>query len=511
MVVGDVGDPGGPAAASGDEVESEAAAGTRMRRPIWLAILATMVAFLAIYGVWNRQTSHADRDRSAESPGDQLQAATAEGTSLAAVGRASGLDSPCTVWLLDVDAPEKANAYAVTAGTCVGVADPTSILTAEPVEGATAAFRVFAPPTAGARAEVVEAPIDEVVWASVRGTDLAVLRLGATYGDLAAEGIRPIRPVDVLPQDAQILVAGVPVEGIAASEQYLRGSRCQVGPTTDVLEDSLLWHDLQSSTCRGILDGSQGSAVLNQVGEAVGMVNTSTIGAEEGQDCVQGRPCEVSPGGVTFAENHSYMVPVDALAGCFPEGEFALGAQCDLEDPTTVVVADISTTVASPGASVQVQFEDRNPNAAEAELKSGPLGEIDCRDLVGWELARPPYAVTMPMQEGFALVCVGSSDQPTEIVVRVDTSAPDPATIELLQTPTEGGVLVEPVVDPPDLVGFRWVSGPKGAMDCANAEGYTLYQGTPALVQAADMPSTVCVIGIDEAGNESAPSSHDVE
>ena len=152
MAVGDVGDPGGPAAAAGDEIESEAAAGTRMRRPIWLAILATMVAFLAIYGVWNRQTSHADRDRSAESPGDQLQAATAEGTSLAAVGRATGLDSPCTVWLLDVDAPETANAYAVTTGTCVGVADPTSILTAEPVEGATAAFRAFAPPTAGARA-----------------------------------------------------------------------------------------------------------------------------------------------------------------------------------------------------------------------------------------------------------------------------------------------------------------------------------------------------------------------
>ena len=511
MAVGNAGDPGGSGDLLGDEAEVDATTAARIRRPIWLAILAAMVVFLAIYGVWNRQTSEAADDKSAETPGALLQAETAEGTSLAAVGRATGLDSPCTAWLLDTGAPATAQAYAVTTGTCVGVSDPTTILTAEPVRGATAAFRAFAPRTASGRVELVETPIQEVVWASARGTDLALLRLGATYGDLSDRGVRPIRPVAPLPEDAQILIAGVPVAGIAPSEQYLRGSRCQVGPTTDVLEDSALWHDLQSSTCRGIIGGSQGSVVLNQAGEAVGMVNSSTIAADDGQDCALGRPCEVSAGGVTVAENHSYMVPVDSLAGCFPEGEFALGVRCGLEDPMSVVVAQVGTSVASPGASVKIQFEDRNPNAAEAELKSGPLGETDCRDLADWELARPPYTVTMPSQEGFALVCVGSADQPTELVVRVDTSAPDPATIELRQTRVEGGVRVEPVVDPPDLVGFRWVSGPKGAIDCATAEGYVLYQGAPALVEAADMPSTVCVIGIDEAGNESAPSSHDVE
>ncbi len=511
MSVGNVGDAGGSGAPSGDEAELDATTADRMRRPIGLAILATIVVFLAIYGVWNRQTTQAADDKSAETPGALFPAETGQGTSLAGVGRAMGLDSPCTLWLLDTGAPRTAQAYAVTTGSCVGVLDPTSVLSAEPVRGASAAFHAFAPRTSGGKAKLVEVPIDEVVWASARGTDLALLRLGVTYGDLADQEVRPIRPVAPLPEGSQILVAGVPVEGIAASEQYLRGSRCQVGPTTDVLEDAVLWHDLQSSNCWGILDGSQGSAVLNQAGEAVGMVNTSTIAAQEGQDCELGRPCEVSEGGVAVAENRSYVVPVDALTGCFPEGEFALSAQCALEDPAAVVVAQVGTSVASPGASIGIQLPDRTPNAAEVELKSGQLRDTDCRNPLGWELARAPYSVTMPSERGFALVCVGSSDQPTELVVRVDTAAPDPATIELRQIPVQGGVLVEPVVDPPDLVGFRWVSGPKGALECATAEGYVLYQGEPALVEAADMPSTVCVIGIDEAGNESAPSSHDVE
>ena len=176
------------------------------------------------------------------------------------------------------------------------------------------------------------------------------------------------------------------------------------------------------------------------------------------------------------------------------------------------MVADIGTTVASPGASVQIQIEDRNPNAAEPELKSGPLGEIDCRDLVGWELARPPYAVTMPMQEGFALVCVGSSGQPTEIVVRVDTSGPGSSHHRAAPDPDRGWRAgASRSLDPPGSRGLPMGERTHGRHGVRRiAEGYTLYQGTPALVQAADMPSTVCVIGIDEAGNESAPSSNDV-
>jgi len=66
-------------------------------------------------------------------------------------------------------------------------------------------------------------------------------------------------------------------------------------------------------------------------------------------------------------------------------------------------------------------------------------------------------------------------------------------------------VQVRPVAAPPELVDFRWVRGPAGSMECAVAEGYVQYAGTAATIPVSDLPSAVCVIGIDEAGNESPP------
>jgi len=121
------------------------------------------------------------------------------------------------------------------------------------------------------------------------------------------------------------------------------------------------------------------------------------------------------------------------------------------------------------------------------------------------------YPVLLPADEGFTVVCVGSAGQPTEVVITRDGTAPDAGSIELTTTPVEGGVQVEPVFDPPELSQFRWVSGPVDSIDCATAEGYVEYRRVPATIQAADLPSTVCVIGIDEAGNESKPAAITVE
>jgi hypothetical protein len=119
--------------------------------------------------------------------------------------------------------------------------------------------------------------------------------------------------------------------------------------------------------------------------------------------------------------------------------------------------------------------------------------------------------VLLPDDEGFTLVCVGSANQPTSVVIEADGTPPDPASIELTVTPVEAGVTVEPVSAPPELTRFRWVSGPDGSIDCTTAEGYVAYRGIPATVQAADLPSTICTIGIDAAGNESQPAAITVE
>ena len=567
-------DPGsGGAPGAADSTEDDSAKGHK--RPLWLAALAALVTFLALYGAYSRQSSDVPGADSPQSPAGLFQQAQAAGTSLTAVGRTVGLAEPCTAWLLDAGAPAEADAYAVTSARCVGQTDPATVLAGQDLKDASVEFNAFAPLSTAKQADLVKAPIDAVEWASVRGTDLAVIRLGATYGELAGRGVRPIDPVAASEKGAEILIAGVPIEGIEPNQQYLRGSRCQVGETSDVLEAGLLAHDAQGSDCAGILGGSQGSAVFNPAGEAVAMVTTTTIGATEKTECALGLPCQVSDeGGIAVKENTSYMLPVAALAGCFAKGAFTLGGDCALEDPASVLPARAVASVARPGSTVEIQLEGELPeglsSTAAIEVKQGKLGTVECRAPEGWlgaaeaaaqaaadagvadvapsassapaasaspvpaasadpgastgsgsgtgsgDVAPTPagqwsYPVILPTDEGFTLVCVGSATHPSEIVIKADGTAPDPGTIELTTTKVEGGVQVEPVFDPPELTAFRWVSGPVDSIDCATAEGYVEYRRVPATIQAADLPSTVCVIGIDEAGNESKPAAIKVE
>ncbi len=582
MADGDGRSPDGPVPGAVPEGDDPLAAepATGRKRPIWLAALAALITFLALYGAYSRQSSDGGGADSPESPAGLFQQAQAQGTSLTAVGRTTGLAQPCTAWLLDVGAGGGADAYAVTTARCVGQADAATIMADADLDDASVEFNAFAPLTTAKQADLVKAPIEAVEWASARGTDLAVLRLGTTYGELDARGVRPIDPVAAPEARAEILIAGVPVEGIETNQQYLRGSRCQVGQTTDVLEDGLLWRALQGSDCAGILGGSQGSAVFNPAGEAVAMVSTTTIGSTQGTACALGRACQVADdGGISVQEDTSYMVPVADLAGCFPEGTFRIGEGCALEDPAAALPARAAAPVAKPGSTVAVQLEGDLPagfaTTADIEVKQGPVGTVDCTAPDGWlpagvaaalaaaeagvpqEAALPTgggtsasaepevdvsagasaeaspspvagagpgsggavptdpgqwvYPVILPTDEGFTLVCVGSAGQPTEIVIGADGTAPDPATIELTTTGVEGGVQVEPVFDPPELSQFRWVSGPVDSIDCTTAEGYVEYRRVPATIQAADLPSMVCVIGMDAAGNESKPAAIRVE
>jgi hypothetical protein len=373
-----------------------------------------------------------------------FQQAQAAGTSLTAVGRTTGLAEPCTAWLLDVGARGYQQAYAVTTARCVGHSDPARVMADQDIDDARVEFNAFATLTTAKQPDLVPVPIEAVEWASVRGSDVAVLRLGTSYGELAERGVRPIEPVAAVEKGSQILIAGVPVQGIEPNQQYLRGSRCQAEGTSDVLEGGWLWHDSQVSDCEGILGGSWGSPVFNPAGEAVAMVNTTTIGSEQVTECALGLPCQVSADGVVSVnEGASYLVPVADLAACFPQGRFTLGGQCPLEDPATVLPAKAVAAVSPPGSTVEVQLDGGLPagiaSTADIEVKQGPVGTVDCRAPQGWQGAAAAdsagaeptaprqwtYPVVLPPDEGFTLVCIGSAAQPTEVVIRAASPAPD--------------------------------------------------------------------------------------
>lgn len=507
-----------PAGPTPDAAEPPAAQGrARARRPLWLAAIAALLTFLALYGVWTRQQNESASMNTPASPTGLFQEGQARGTSLTAVGRVTGMALPCTAWLLDVGGDPTDSAYAVTAGRCTGVDDASTVLSAQPIDGARVEFNTFASLTTAERVEPVVAPVAEVAWASMRGTDLAVLALDATYGELAAQGVAPIRPVAPLDQGGQILVASVPVAGIASAEQHLRGSRCEVGSSSTVVEGPWVFRDAQSSDCEGILEGSAGAPAFNPAGEAVGMVSTSTIAAPEGADCTVGRPCEVDAGAVAIQPDTTYLVGVEALAGCFTEARFSLGEGCPLEDPAGVVAASTGSATVPAGAPVAIEVDDPTgePLAAPAVgVRAGMLAAVDCWDSGGWSRAAVTEGrvlVVAPAQQGLALLCVGSAQQPTPLVVTVAGTAPDGSAIELEQVPVAEGVQVAPIPDPPQFSRFVWVIEPGAGTDCASAEGYTQFSGEPALIQAADLPATVCVIAYDDAGAASTPAAIRVE
>jgi hypothetical protein len=380
------------------------------------------------------------------------------------------------------------------------------------VSGASVVLGAFAAATPVSRTEPIRVPVDRVVWASMRGTDLALLRLATTYGDLAARGVRPIPAAEPLGAGAQILVAGVPIGGIPGPERNLRGSRCSVGGTVDVLEAPWVWPAVQSSDCAGFLEGSAGSPALDPGGRAVGMAVTTTIGSDRADRCYEGRPCEVRSEDVRVAADTTYLTSVAGLDQCFAEGAFGDGEQCPLEDPAGVVEAVPQSPDARPGGAVRITVEGRRPNSPVGS-RIGPLGDVDCFDAAGWRtsvLTGDVLTVQMPVIQGFALACVGTPSQPTPIVVEADSAAPDASDVGLDQWEVPGGVLVRPTSDSADVTGFRWTAGPTGSITCATAEGWAEYRGQPELIEVADLPMTVCVVGLDEAGNATAPVAVEV-
>lgn len=507
--------PAGPTPDAAEPPATEGRSGPR--RPLWLAALAALLTFLALYGIWVRQQNESTSMNTPAAPTGLFQEGQARGTSLTAVGRLTGMAIPCTAWLLDVGGEPTDSAYAVTAGRCTGIDDASTVLAAQPTPGATVEFNTFASLTTAERVTPVTAPVEQVAWASVRGTDLAVLELDATYGELAAQGVAPIRPVAPLEDGGQILVASVPVAGIAPAEQHLRGSRCAVAGSTAVVEGPWVLRQAQPSDCEGILEGSAGAPAFNPAGEAVGMVATSTIAAPEGTDCTIGRPCQIDSGTVAIQPDTTYLVGVDGLAGCFADGGLVLGEGCPLEDPAGVVVASTGSATVRAGAPVPVELDDATgePLAVPSVgIRAGMLTAVDCWDAAGWSraaVAEGRVLMVAPAQQGLALLCVGSAQQPTPLVVTVAGTAPDGSAIQLEQVPVAQGVQVAPIPDPPQFSRFSWVIEPGGTTDCAAAEGYTQFTGEPALIQAADLPATVCVIAYDDAGAASTPAAIRVE
>lgn len=438
----------------------------------------------------------------------------------------------CTgAWIKTVkgDAATDARAYVLTAGHCAWATRPNEVLIDRVDENPSVVFGMFYDTPEQQESFAVR----KIAYATVKGRDLALLELSAKYAELLRKGYQPLQlSAETARMGECVVVVGAPIEDIPREEQYLRLTSCSLDEPVDLIEGAWHFFDEHRTDCADIHHGSSGSPVISwDGGDLVAVLNTATI--NPWGDCYANRPCEVSPEGVVVRENMSYAVPVAGLDRCFDaQGDFDLNLRnCPLDRGRGLRIAGQPQWATQPyikGSDGQPERAAWNATVAGKyyryfRYKVGLVGHTDCRELQGYG---PAIHVAdsnfiddeLPEAEGFYALCLLAGNSP-----RFDESWQEPAFATMVQVLVDSTApTVEPSMDITELsegwyIVYRYFSpeieqyqlkiGKPEETDCGDEEGYFLPRLGALRLLKDQGPYTVCAIGLDRAGNPSAPKA----
>ncbi|MFF4403065.1 trypsin-like peptidase domain-containing protein [Streptomyces sp. NPDC001404] len=506
---------------------------------------ATGAAGLVVAGLsWGAPAQAATPGREAaaqEAP--LLDSGSAAGRKFRSTGRLVGGDgTTCTATVIHSSArPDPAQkALILSNGHCVSDVMKTNEVVADRAapEGWTFTPAYFHDNTAEQRTFSV----DRVVYATMKGIDVSVLRISATYGDLAKLGVTPRTPAAHRPaQGTRLQAAHAPADGVEEGKRFLRLSECAATGTGVALHEyTWLWRDFVRTDCRGISGGSSGGAVTTVDGtELVGMLNTVSTPGYFG--CGLGRPCEGGASGLVVPPDDTvYVTPVDAVASCLDGAGLQLdrpGCRLDRGEQVEVTSSGQQTQNTTPQGPARwdahVTPLDGRRHAYVA-FKTGPFGATDCTRREGY--SRPQdlpakglnYSELLPGRDNLYVLCaVGGPDataqgaawarsfaHPSYAYARVDNTPPTVApevNVQRFDDEPDGTVYwVRPVYAPFEITSYRIKYGPKAATHCADPDGYHYFLGIPASLKASEGPWTYCAIGYDNADNPTPPKTVDI-
>lgn len=426
------------------------------------------------------------------------------------IGRLN-INSTCTAVLVDSGGGDAAPAHILTNGHCVQWM-ANGVISNLPVEGEVI-FNYFAD-TADT---TIAVPLEEVVYSTMQGIDIAIIRLQNTLGQLAAQKIFPYK-IATTPLDfpSEVRVVGAPSEGLTPVDAYLREEICQAKTQVDLLEFNWHFYDHYVTSCQDIFGGSSGSALFTTKNNLLyGLINTTVEGNSA---CYLGVPCELTTDGVTVNETASYATPLYGMERCFTkDGNFDLSADCPLPSPIQLTM-DFPISISQPPLSWDAALAGDLPYY---RYKTGAAGVVDCRSEEGYSAAislsdHPTIPDAIPDEEGFYLLCLlaGKSKTvdntwqnlslPTVAIAQIDITQPQIAPqLSIRETPDSFHVSL--VFLPPELSDYVYKIGPKENTDCTDDQNYIRYRRIPLGIERGDVPIRLCVIGFDNANNPTPP------
>lgn len=407
----------------------------------------------------------------------------------------------CTVTLIEPPGAcafdENQEALVLTSGHCLGV--DSKVRRSEAIDG-NVTFNYFT----DTRQSQVPARTTSVVYSSMNGRDVALVRLDKKYRELASSGIRP-RKVSRGPAAGTLLNTSIPVIGI--SEPYARQSSCKRSRDTAVIESGYLWERQFAIACP-VHGGSSGSSLVDGRGEVAGVVNTTNVSAGAPHaTCSMNHPCEITDAPPQSAPTRTtYAFDTAFLHSCFTRScEFdpsARGCAMPAETPP-----EAQMIFDQGGARLSVES---GTSQELVRVKVGRIGQLDCSDPSGYVEARSGQKFLQSAPEGAYGYCIlgkradGTWQAPNAVVPRgliVDRTAP---TITGTRKAAFGYL---PVVSPAgdsSYFNFKYTSDPS---ECASAQGYRRpnpLEAARGVRKPASGESHLCFKAFDQYGNGAA-------